>query len=68
VFVRQIPRVETGCMSYLIGDRSTTLGKERRSNRALTVKSKEDFIRSMLEGWPPKPIGWREISERNMSL
>lgn len=48
-------------------DRFTTLGKERRFNEALTVKSKEDFIRYMLEGWPPKPSGWREISERNTS-
>ena len=48
-------------------DRFTTLGKERRFNEALTVKSKEDFIRYMMEGWPPKPSGWREISERNTS-
>jgi len=48
-------------------DRFTTLGKERRFNEALTVKSKEDFIRYMMEGWPPKPSGWREISDRNTS-
>src|SRR2546426_511171 len=48
-------------------DRFTTLGHERRLNEALTVKSKEDFIRYMMEGWPPKPGGWREISERNTS-
>ncbi|TLZ58149.1 MAG: MBL fold metallo-hydrolase [Methanobacteriota archaeon] len=48
-------------------DRFTTLGHERRFNEALTVKSKEDFIRYMMEGWPPKPGGWREISERNTS-
>ncbi len=25
------------------------------------------FIQYLLEGWPPKPSGWREISERNTS-
>ncbi len=48
-------------------DRFTTLGRERRFNEALTMTSKEDFVRYMLEGWPPKPRGWREISERNTS-
>ena len=48
-------------------DRSTTIGRERRFNDALTQTTKEDFVRYMVEGWPPKPAGWREISERNTS-
>lgn len=45
----------------------TTLGHERRTNEALTQKTKEDFIRYMTEGWPPKPHGWEQIIERNLA-
>jgi hydroxyacylglutathione hydrolase len=44
----------------------TTLGNERRTNEALTQKTKEDFVRYMTEGWPPKPHGWEEIVARNL--
>lgn len=46
-------------------DLMTTVGKERRVNEALTVKTKDDFVRYMTEGWPPKPQGWEDIVEAN---
>ena len=46
-------------------DRFTTIGRERRFNEALTQATKEDFVRYMTEGWPPKPSGWESIVERN---
>ncbi len=49
-------------------DCSTTIGRERRFNEALTRSTKEEFVRYMTQGWPPKPAGWREISERNTRL
>lgn len=44
---------------------STTLGRERLRNEALTQKSKADFVRYMTEGWPPKPHGWERIVATN---
>lgn len=46
-------------------ERSTTLGKERTTNEALTQKTKEAFVRYMTEGWPPQPHGWKEIQWKN---
>jgi hydroxyacylglutathione hydrolase len=46
-------------------DRSTTIGRERASNEAITQKTKEAFIRYMTEGWPPQPHGWKEIQYAN---
>lgn len=46
-------------------DRFTTIGRERRFNEALTLATKEDFIRYMTDGWPPKPRDWEAIVERN---
>jgi glyoxylase-like metal-dependent hydrolase (beta-lactamase superfamily II) len=45
----------------------TTLGHERKVNEALTQKTKEDFVKYMTEGWPPKPHGWERIVEVNNS-
>lgn len=46
-------------------DRSTTLGKERVSNEALTQKTKDAFIHYMTDGWPPQPHGWKDIQWKN---
>jgi glyoxylase-like metal-dependent hydrolase (beta-lactamase superfamily II) len=45
---------------------STTLGEERRTNEALSQRTKPDFVRYMTEGWPPKPHGWEQIVARNL--
>ena len=44
----------------------TTLGHERKTNEALTLKTKDEFIRYLTEGWPPKPHNWEEIVEKNL--
>jgi hydroxyacylglutathione hydrolase len=46
-------------------ERSTTMGRERALNEALTQKSRDAFIRYMTEGWPPQPHGWKEIQWKN---
>lgn len=46
-------------------DRTTTLGRERAGNEALTQKTKDDFVRYMTEGWPAQPHGWKEIQWQN---
>jgi glyoxylase-like metal-dependent hydrolase (beta-lactamase superfamily II) len=45
---------------------STTIGAELESNPALNVKSNEEFLRYMTEGWPPKPPHYQEIIEINL--
>jgi glyoxylase-like metal-dependent hydrolase (beta-lactamase superfamily II) len=45
--------------------RVTTMANERVKNEALTLKSKDEFIRYMTEGWPPQPHGWKEIMWAN---
>jgi hydroxyacylglutathione hydrolase len=45
--------------------RSTTMAHERVRNEALTLKTKDEFIRYMTEGWPPQPHGWKEIMWQN---
>jgi len=45
----------------------TTVGHERKTNEALTIKTKDEFIRYLTEGWPPKPHGWERIVETNLS-
>jgi glyoxylase-like metal-dependent hydrolase (beta-lactamase superfamily II) len=44
----------------------TTVGEEKRTNPALQVKNKEEFIRYMTEGWPPKPEYYEEIININL--
>lgn len=45
--------------------RETTMANERVKNEALTLKSKDEFIKYMTEGWPPQPHGWKEIMWAN---
>lgn len=54
-----------GAKHGLPEDRFTTIGRERRFNEALTLATKEDFIRYMTDGWPPKPRDWEAVVERN---
>lgn len=54
-----------GARHGLPPDLFTTVGKERRSNEALTQRTKEDFVRYMTEGWPPKPHGWEAVVRAN---
>lgn len=43
----------------------TTVGRERRLNEAVNQRTKEDFIKYMTEGWPPKPKDWEAIVAAN---
>ena len=45
--------------------RMTTMANEKVANEALTLKTKESFIKYMTEGWPPQPHGWKEIMYQN---
>jgi glyoxylase-like metal-dependent hydrolase (beta-lactamase superfamily II) len=45
--------------------RETTMANERVRNEALTLRTKDEFIRYMTEGWPPQPHGWKEIMWAN---
>ena len=44
----------------------TRIGTERDTNPALQVKSKEEFLKYMTEGWPPKPPYYEEIISVNL--
>ena len=46
----------------------TTIGNEKKTNEALSVKSKDDFYKYMTEGWPPKPEGWEQLIEYNLNV
>ena len=46
----------------------TTIGNEKKTNEALSVKSKYDFYKYMTEGWPPKPEGWEQLIEYNLNV
>lgn len=45
---------------------STTIGIERDTNPALQVKSKEEFLKYMTEGWPPKPAHYEQFINANL--
>ncbi|MHB8351489.1 MAG: MBL fold metallo-hydrolase [Thermoplasmata archaeon] len=46
---------------------ATSLGFERRTNEALTQGSREEFVRYMTEGWPPKPPEFDRIVADNLA-
>jgi len=54
-----------GPMHGLPETRETTMANERVRNQALTLKTKDGFIKYMTEGWPPQPHGWKEIMWAN---
>jgi len=43
------------CGRQMGSERSSTIGKERRSNYALQAHSSDDFIRLLTDGLPPRP-------------
>jgi len=45
----------------------SSLGFERATNEALRIASREDFVRYMTEGWPPKPDGFERIVAANLA-
>lgn len=45
----------------------STLGFERVTNEALRQGSRDEFIRYMSEGWPPKPVDFDRIVAANLA-
>lgn len=48
------------------GKSSTSIGEERDTNPALLVGSKQEFVKYMTEGWPPKSYRYHEIINVNL--
>ncbi|MFQ5658115.1 MAG: MBL fold metallo-hydrolase [Candidatus Methylomirabilales bacterium] len=55
----------SACGRAMSGNPSSTLGFERRFNPALQPRSKEEFVRFMLEILPPQPAEFAAIRRRN---
>ena len=44
-----------GSQHFLSGELSSTIGIEKHLNPVLQIKSFDEFVQYMTEGWPPKP-------------
>jgi glyoxylase-like metal-dependent hydrolase (beta-lactamase superfamily II) len=56
------------CGRGLSGKPSSTIGFERRFNRAFSLTDQETFVRLMLEEIPPRPARAAEIRAQNLGL
>ena len=67
-FVEVLPGAFAGsvCGRRLSGKVSSTIGFERRFNRAFAIDDQETFVQTMLEDIPPPPAHAAEIRDRNM--
>ena len=45
----------------------SSVGFERATNEALRQKDREEFVRYMTDGWPPKPKNFEEIVHANLA-
>jgi len=57
-----------GKAHFVSSDNSSTIGLERRNNPALRVKTREEFLQYMREGWPPKPANYEQCIKVNSGL
>jgi len=57
-----------GKVHFVSGDSSSTIGLERLNNPALRAKTREEFIRYMTEGWPPRPAHYEQYVKVNCGL
>ena len=55
----------SACGRAMSGNPSSTLGFERRFNPALQPRSREEFVRFMLERLPPQPPDFATIRRKN---
>jgi hypothetical protein len=69
-YVEVLPGAFSGsvCGRGLSGKASSTIGFERRWNRAFALTDRDAFVRMMLEEIPPRPIGAAEIRAANLGL
>ncbi len=56
------------CGRGLSGNPSSTIGFERRFNRAFALEDEEEFIRLMLEDIPAPPLEAERIRATNLGL
>lgn len=57
-----------GKAHFVSGGTSSTIGLERRTNPALQAKTREEFLRYMTEGWPPRPAHYEQYIKVNCGL
>lgn len=57
-----------GSQHFLSGELSSTIGIEKRLNPVLQIKSFDEFVQYMTEGWPPKPNYHELYVKVNMGL
>jgi glyoxylase-like metal-dependent hydrolase (beta-lactamase superfamily II) len=69
-YVEVLPGAFSGsvCGRGLSGKVSSTIGFERRYNRAFSITDEEAFVRLMLEEIPPRPLGYADIRAENLGL
>jgi len=69
-YVEVLPGAFAGsvCGRGLSGKATSTIGFERRYNRAFAVADEASFVRLMLEGIPGRPEGAAEIRAANLAL
>ena len=53
------------CGRAMSGKPSSTIGFERRHNAAVCAANRDDFVKSIYEGLPPKPPGFDDIIALN---
>ena len=58
----------SACGRAMSGNPSSTLGFERRFNPALQPRSREEFVRFMLERLPPQPPDFATIRRKNQGI
>jgi glyoxylase-like metal-dependent hydrolase (beta-lactamase superfamily II) len=57
-----------GKAHFVSAGTSSTIGLERRTNPALQAKTRDEFIKYMTEGWPPKPDHYELYIKVNSGL
>jgi glyoxylase-like metal-dependent hydrolase (beta-lactamase superfamily II) len=57
-----------GKAHFVSAGTSSTIELERQTNPALQVKTKDEFIKYMTEGWPPKPNSYELYVKVNSGL
>ena len=67
MYFRQLLNDEAACGCGLSGNPASTIGFERRHERALGFDSENTFVASMLEDIPPAPEHQAEIVAANRS-
>jgi glyoxylase-like metal-dependent hydrolase (beta-lactamase superfamily II) len=64
----QVMPGHVGKAHFVSAGTSTTIGLERQTNPALQAKTKDDFIKYMTEGWPPRPDHYELYIRVNLGL